>query len=475
MLLVEDDPGDVFLVRRAARRGRSGRSRLTVAESLAEVVDGGLLARLRLRAARPQPARHQRASTGCARSCAPTAPPRSACSPASTTSTSGSSAVAAGAQDYLVKGKVDGAGADPRRSATPWSAGGPRRACCGCARSSWPRPSRRVWSAGCCRRRCWPAARCGPASFYRAGPRPLGDRRRLLRRRARPDRHRARDRRRRLRPRPRRGGARRAAAGVLAGAGAGRGGRAAAAAQAAAGAGQRAARPRRCSPRSCTVAIRAGRTAGEALVRLAGHPPPMSLLGRRRGRSRRRSGCRWASRPTPTWEPATVPLDPGWALLLYTDGLIEGRGPGAGRALWEEGLLECWRRSATPTWSELPARLVERAQELNGGPLVDDVAILLLSVDAAAVRRRPGRPPPGGAVVSARPDRHRSRRSAAPAPRMRRVDREAPGAGRWRGSSPSAHGGRADRPGRDRRPAGSRCGGWSTRARRAAQVGSPGC
>jgi hypothetical protein len=33
--------------------------------------------------------------------------------------------------------------------------------------------------------------------------------------------------------------------------------------------------------------------------------------------------------------------------------------------------------------AELPARLVERAVGHNGGPLVDDVAILLLSADAA--------------------------------------------------------------------------------------------
>ena len=41
----------------------------------------------------------------------------------------------------------------------------------------------------------------------------------------------------------------------------------------------------------------AGRPAREALVRLAGHPPPL-VLGRGRTPSPRASGCRWASRPT---------------------------------------------------------------------------------------------------------------------------------------------------------------------------------
>ena len=49
----------------------------------------------------------------------------------------------------------------------------------------------------------------------------------------------------------------------------------------------------------CTVAIRPDQP-GEVLVRLAGHPPPIVAGPRRRGRSPRRSGCRWASRPTPT-------------------------------------------------------------------------------------------------------------------------------------------------------------------------------
>ena len=47
------------------------------------------------------------------------------------------------------------------------------------------------------------------------------------------------------------------------------------------------------------------------------------------------------------------------------------------------GCWTCWRRSAGTDIEQLPARLVERAQGFHGGPLVDDVAILLLSADAA--------------------------------------------------------------------------------------------
>jgi serine phosphatase RsbU (regulator of sigma subunit) len=133
----------------------------------------------------------------------------------------------------------------------------------------------------------------------------------------------------------------------------------------------------------CTVAIDNGDDgSADVLVRMAGHPPPVSLLPEPR------------SAPAPvglplgvlvdtTWQPARVSLDPGWALLLHTDGLIEGKGPVPGQPLWEEGLLEMLAEEHGTDLEELPARLVERAVGYNGGPLVDDVAILLLSAGAA--------------------------------------------------------------------------------------------
>ncbi|MGH3566212.1 MAG: PP2C family protein-serine/threonine phosphatase [Pseudonocardia sp.] len=130
---------------------------------------------------------------------------------------------------------------------------------------------------------------------------------------------------------------------------------------------------------ACTAVIspvEAGRH--EVLVRLAGHPPPVS---------------RWPCATTimphvglplgiaddAEWESVRRRLDPGWALLLYTDGLIEGRGRAPDELLWEEGLLEVLGEERATGAELLPLRLVERAQQINGGPLLDDVAILLLS------------------------------------------------------------------------------------------------
>jgi serine phosphatase RsbU (regulator of sigma subunit) len=132
----------------------------------------------------------------------------------------------------------------------------------------------------------------------------------------------------------------------------------------------------------CAVAIR-GEAGGrrEAVVRLAGHPPPVLLRPELR-LLKPPVGVPLGVLPEATWEPLMVPLDPGWAMLSYTDGLIEGRGPESGEPMWEEGLHAVLAQERDTDLERLPARLVERAQGLNGGPLADDVAILILSEDA---------------------------------------------------------------------------------------------
>jgi hypothetical protein len=94
-----------------------------------------------------------------------------------------------------------------------------------------------------------------------------------------------------------------------------------------------------------------------------------------------RTGIVLGVRPTPT--PATeveLPRD-DWSLLLYTDGLIEGHTGAGNERLDVDGLCRLLDEPAArdvplPT---LPAWLGGRAQEANGGPLADDVAMLLIS------------------------------------------------------------------------------------------------
>lgn len=124
----------------------------------------------------------------------------------------------------------------------------------------------------------------------------------------------------------------------------------------------------------CTVAI----AGGTARVRVAGHPVPV-LLRPQLTAQQMEIGLPLGIDPRAQWAGNALPLHPGWALLMYTDGLIEGRGRCPGELLWEEGLLELLAAERDTGLAELPARLVEHAERINGKPLADDVAILLLS------------------------------------------------------------------------------------------------
>ena len=123
---------------------------------------------------------------------------------------------------------------------------------------------------------------------------------------------------------------------------------------------------------ACTVTIEGTSLA----VRLAGHPPPVALWSSTMLEAP--VGLPLGVAPGTTWPSLTVELAPDWALLLYTDGLIEARDPATGESLWTDGLLELLQKERATPAEELPARLVERAEAFNGGPLLDDVAILLL-------------------------------------------------------------------------------------------------
>ena len=130
-----------------------------------------------------------------------------------------------------------------------------------------------------------------------------------------------------------------------------------------------------------------------ARLHLAGHPPPLLLT------SSGVSELRAPVRPPPgiahveDWPVSEVTLGDNWTLLMYTDGLIEGRiGTGPER-LGGDGLteiIEAYLRAALPTgpWERKPRDerlldgLIERVRALNGGDLDDDLAVLALGFPA---------------------------------------------------------------------------------------------
>jgi serine phosphatase RsbU (regulator of sigma subunit) len=141
----------------------------------------------------------------------------------------------------------------------------------------------------------------------------------------------------------------------------------------------------------CMVSVAPDR--GHARLHLAGHPPPL-LLGPD-GVSELRAPV---SAPPgiahmEEWPVSEVALGGDWTLLMYTDGLIEGRiGTGPER-LGSDGLteiLEAFLRTAPPAgrWERrsrdehLLDSLIDRVRELNGGDLDDDLAVLALGFPA---------------------------------------------------------------------------------------------
>jgi serine phosphatase RsbU (regulator of sigma subunit) len=90
------------------------------------------------------------------------------------------------------------------------------------------------------------------------------------------------------------------------------------------------------------------------------------------------------------WQPEELKLPPGWTILLYTDGIVEGRIGDGSERLGEAGLRRLIAEliAARPDWREHPDALLEGliagAETLNGGELTDDVAMLLVGARAGA-------------------------------------------------------------------------------------------
>jgi serine phosphatase RsbU (regulator of sigma subunit) len=130
---------------------------------------------------------------------------------------------------------------------------------------------------------------------------------------------------------------------------------------------------------ACMVSVAPDRRS--AIVRVAGHPLPVLIAG---GQAHELDGP--ASRPPlgvgarpGSWPAMPLALPAGWQLLLYTDGLIEGRIDGGPERLGSERLVELVATGAPEAGAQLVARLIATAERLNGGDLADDVAVLVVA------------------------------------------------------------------------------------------------
>ncbi|WP_240929508.1 PP2C family protein-serine/threonine phosphatase [Streptomyces coryli] len=130
----------------------------------------------------------------------------------------------------------------------------------------------------------------------------------------------------------------------------------------------------------CTVDIAPdGRRAG---LCLAGHPAPLLT---RPGQAPQllpydKGGPALGLLPNARWPREQVELGGAWSLMMYTDGLIEGRIGEGKQRLGQDGMvemIEALREEGLGGEALLDAA-VRQVRELNGGELTDDVAVLLL-------------------------------------------------------------------------------------------------
>jgi serine phosphatase RsbU (regulator of sigma subunit) len=141
----------------------------------------------------------------------------------------------------------------------------------------------------------------------------------------------------------------------------------------------------------CMVSVAPDR--GHARLHLAGHPPPLLLSPDGVSELLAPVSAPPGIAHVEEWPVSEVALGANWTLLMYTDGLIEGRiGTGPER-LGSDGLMEiieAFTRTAPPgrQWERrsrdesLLDGLIDRVRELNGGDLDDDLAVLALGFPA---------------------------------------------------------------------------------------------
>jgi serine phosphatase RsbU (regulator of sigma subunit) len=116
-------------------------------------------------------------------------------------------------------------------------------------------------------------------------------------------------------------------------------------------------------------------------VFLAGHPAPLIMRGSDIVEMDAEAGMALGIVDEMSWTPSHVTLGSSWSLLCFTDGIVEGFADPHAR-LGVEGLIRLLIDQATaepdPTGGagELLDRLIEQVVARNGGPMLDDLALV---------------------------------------------------------------------------------------------------
>ena len=135
----------------------------------------------------------------------------------------------------------------------------------------------------------------------------------------------------------------------------------------------------------CMISVHPDRTSG--WIRMAGHLPPLVVSRGGVAELPTRPAAPLGLSEVRDWPGIPIRVDGSWSILLYTDGLIEGRiGKGSER-LGSEGLMDLIRDALGgpgQPGEELLDQVIDRVRELNGGNLDDDLAVLALGFSSPA-------------------------------------------------------------------------------------------
>lgn len=112
-----------------------------------------------------------------------------------------------------------------------------------------------------------------------------------------------------------------------------------------------------------------------------GHPAPLLIVGGEALPIVVASGLPLGLPERQECPPTPVILPDGWRLLFYTDGLTEGLADHSSRERYglTRLLATVGRLSQVESTEKVLDRILDDASDANGGPLADDVTMLLVS------------------------------------------------------------------------------------------------
>jgi serine phosphatase RsbU (regulator of sigma subunit) len=136
----------------------------------------------------------------------------------------------------------------------------------------------------------------------------------------------------------------------------------------------------------CILSVAPDRSGGR--LYLAGHPQPILITPDAVSELEAPIGLPPGITSGTDWPSAQVELGQSWSVVMYTDGLVEGKVGAGPERLGSDGLIRLIEKEraqdpagdlAGLAGEQLADALISQARELSGGELDDDLAVLVLS------------------------------------------------------------------------------------------------